>query len=87
MRPRLSDYVDMAATEYLLETGRTELDAHWAAEFFQDNGVQDNHPHEGLVAFFALVQKELTLRADRAAKLARLQEGKGRHGSGNQKRR
>ncbi len=74
MKPRLSDYVDMAATEYLQETGRTELDAHWVAEFFQDNGVPDNYPHEGLVAFHALVQKELTLRADRAEKLERLRQ-------------
>jgi hypothetical protein len=83
MKPRLSDYVDMAATEYLQETGSTELDAHWAAEFYQDNGVPDNYPHEGLVAFHALVQKELTLRATRAEKLDRMrQEGAGRGAKG-----
>ncbi len=72
MKPKLTDYVEMAATEYLQETGKTELDAHWAAEFFQDNGVLDNYPQENLIAFYALVQKELTLRAEREEKLARL---------------
>ena len=36
---KLSDYVEIAAMEYLLETGNDELDARWIAEFFQDSGV------------------------------------------------
>ncbi len=86
MRPKLSDYVDMAATEYLQETGRSELDAHWAAEFFQDNGVPDNYPQEDLVAFYALVQKELTLRAERAEKQARMRLERVRHGTKRSRR-
>jgi hypothetical protein len=69
--PRLSDYVEMAADDYVQETGRDELDAHWIAEFFQDCGVQDAYPRQDLVAFAALVQKALTLRSERAAKRAR----------------
>ncbi|HEX5337508.1 MAG TPA: hypothetical protein VFW53_03640 [Gallionella sp.] len=65
---KLSDYVDMAATEYFQETGKTELDALWSAEFFQDCGVQDEYPRQDFVAFHALVQKELTKRAERANK-------------------
>ena len=68
---RLGDYVARAASDYLQETGRDELDAHWIAEFFQDCGVQDDYPRQDLVAFAALVQKELTLRSERAAKRAR----------------
>ena len=68
---KLSDYVEIAAMEYLLETGRDELDAHWIAEFFQDSGVQDEYPQQDLVAFADLVQKELTKRSERAGKLAR----------------
>ena len=70
---KLSDYVDMAATEYLLETGKTELDSLWIAEFFQDCGVQDEYPRQDLVAFYALVQKELTKRSERAEKQTRMQ--------------
>ncbi len=73
---KLSDYVEMAATEYLEETGRTDLDSLWIAEFFQDNGVQDDYPLQDLVAFYALVQKAITLKADRAEKLARLEVDK-----------
>ena len=86
MRPKLSDYVDMAATEYLQETGKTELDALWSAEFFQDNGVQDNYPREDLVAFYALVQKELTVRAERAEKQAHMRLEKIRHGTKRSRR-
>lgn len=68
--PKLSDYVQAAATEYLQDTGSTELDALWAAEFFQDSGVLDEYPHQDLVGFYNMVQKELTKRAERAGKLA-----------------
>jgi hypothetical protein len=70
---KLSDYVEIAAMEYLLETGRDELDAHWIAEFFQDSGVQDDYPRQDLVAFAAMVQKELTKKSERAEKQARSQ--------------
>lgn len=69
---KLSDYVEQAATEYLQETGKGELDSFWVAEFFQDCGVQDDYPRQDLVNFYALVQKTLTLKIERAAKLARL---------------
>lgn len=69
---KLSDYVQAAATEYLQETGSTELDAHWAAEFFQNSGVMDEYPRQNLVGFYNMVQKELTLRAERAGKEARM---------------
>jgi hypothetical protein len=70
---KLTDYVEMAATEYLQETGKYELDSLWTAEFFQDCGVQDDYPKQDLVAFYALVQKTLTIKIERAKKLARLQ--------------
>lgn len=70
---KLSEYVEMAATEYLQETGKPELDAHWIAEFFQDNGVQDDYPRQDLIAFCALVQKALTIKLERIRKQARLQ--------------
>jgi hypothetical protein len=70
---KLSDYVEIAAMEYLLETGKDELDAHWIAEFFQDSGVQDDYPQQDLVAFSAMVQKELTKKSERAGKHARFQ--------------
>ena len=70
---KLTDYVEIAATEYLQETGKDELDSLWIAEFFQDYGVQDDYPRQDLVAFYALVQKALTLKTDRFEKLARLQ--------------
>ncbi len=69
---KLSEYVETAAAEYWQETGRAELDARWAAEFYQDCGVQDDHPHENLVDFYNLVQKALTLNLERAEKRARL---------------
>ena len=72
MTPKLTEYVEMAATEYLQETGKTELDARWIAEFFQDSGVQDAYPRQDLVAFYAMVQKELTKRSDRAGKQAHM---------------
>ncbi len=70
---KLSDYVEMAATEYSQETGKGELDARWIAEFFQDAGVLDDYPQQDLIGFNALVQKALTLLIDRAEKLARLE--------------
>ncbi|KIO48321.1 hypothetical protein [Nitrosospira sp. NpAV] len=70
--PKLTDYVKMAADEYLEETGNTELNARWIAEFFQDYGVQDAYPRQDLVAFAEMVQKELTRNEERAAKKMRL---------------
>ena len=69
--PRLSDYVEIAANEYLQEVGRDDLDARWIAAFFAECGVLDEHPRQDLVAFAALVQKELTLRSERAGKRTR----------------
>ncbi|MEO7560938.1 MAG: hypothetical protein ABIT23_11840 [Nitrosospira sp.] len=70
--PKLTDYVKMAAEEYLQATGNTELNAHWIAEFFQDCGVQDAYPRQDLVAFAEMVQKELTKNEERATKKMRL---------------
>ncbi|HWR77347.1 MAG TPA: hypothetical protein VN283_09085 [Thiobacillus sp.] len=69
---KLSDYVEIAAMEYLLETGKDELDAHWIAEFFQDS-VQDDYPRQDLIAFSDMVQKELTKQSERAGKQTRFQ--------------
>jgi hypothetical protein len=66
--PKLTDYVKMAAEEYLEETGNADLNAHWIAEFFQDCGVQEAYPRQDLVAFAEMVQKELTKNDERAAK-------------------
>ena len=71
--PKLSEYVEIAATEYLQETGETELDARWLAEFFQDGGVQDEFPNQDPVAFHSMVQKTLSKKAERAGKQARAQ--------------
>ena len=71
--PKLSEYVEMAANEYLQETGKDELDAHWIAEFFQDGGVQDDYPRQDLIAFSAMVQKALTQKSERAGKQTRFQ--------------
>jgi hypothetical protein len=73
---KLTEYVEMAAEEYLQETGKAELDSLWLAEFFQDGGVMDDHPGQDLVGFYALVQKALTVRIEKADKLARLQQEK-----------
>jgi hypothetical protein len=70
---KLSEYVEIAANEYLLETGKDELDAHWIAEFFQDSGVLEDYPRQDLIAFSAMVQKELTKRSERAGKQMRFQ--------------
>jgi hypothetical protein len=71
---KMTEYVEMAATEYLQETGNEILDARWLAEFFQDGGVMDDHPGQDLIGFYALVQKMLTLKIGQAEKLARLQQ-------------
>jgi hypothetical protein len=73
---KLTEYVEMAATEYLQETGKDVLDSVWIAEFFQDCGVQDDYPGQDLVDFYALVQKALTIKIERAEKLAHLQRKK-----------
>ena len=78
--PKLTDYVKTAAEEYLQETGNTELNAHWIAEFFQDCGVQDTYPRQDLVAFAEMVQKELTKNEERAVKKTRLLLDKAIHG-------
>ena len=77
---KLSAYVEIAAAEYFRETGEDELDAVWVAELFQDAGVQDDYPHQSLIAFHHLVQKALTKKVESAAKLARFQLDKIAHG-------
>lgn len=68
---KLSEYVEIAATEYLHETGSLELEPRWIAEFFQDQGVMDDYPLLDLVAFSGLVQKALIVKSERASKQAR----------------
>lgn len=70
--PKLSDYVQAAATEYLQDRGNIELDTIWAAEFFQDSGLLEEHPRQNMVEFYNMVQKELNRRADHAGKQARM---------------
>ncbi|MDO9600403.1 MAG: hypothetical protein Q7J47_21995 [Azoarcus sp.] len=70
--PKLSDYIETAAADFLRETGRVELDARWIAEFFQDSGVAEAYPRQDLVAFSVLVEKALAKHAERAGKQARL---------------
>ncbi len=70
---KLSEYVEMAATEYLHETGQDELDARWIAAFFQDGGVQDEYPRQDLVAFSDLVQKALIKKSERAGQQTRFE--------------
>lgn len=65
---KLSEYVERAADEYLHDRGDVELDPRWTAEFFDQSGLLDEYPAQDLVAFHDLVQKALTLRAERAAK-------------------
>lgn len=69
--PKLSEYVATAAADYLQETGKTELDARWVAEFFQDSGLLDEYPRQNLITFFALVQKALLVQAERSSAEAR----------------
>ena len=73
---KLSDYGESAALEYWQETGKREVEPLLIAEYYQDAGVMDDHPHLDVVAFLALVQKALTLNLERAAKLERLQREK-----------
>lgn len=70
---KLTEYAEMAATEYLQETGKIELDPLWIARFFQDSGVLDDYPRQNLVAFSAMVQKELILKSERAGKQTHFQ--------------
>ena len=83
---KLTDYVEIAATEYWQETGKEELDSIWVAEFFQDCGVLDDYPAQGLINFYALVQKALTIKIDRAEKFARLQLDKSRRAAKRQRK-
>ena len=83
---KLTDYVEMAATEYLQETGKDELDSLWIAEFFQDCGVQNDYPKQDLVDFYALVQKALTIKIESAKKVARLQLDKSSRSSKRQRK-
>ncbi|QDF98134.1 hypothetical protein CJ010_17100 [Azoarcus sp. DD4] len=69
--PKLSDFVELAAAEYLRDTGRVDLDARWITAYFADCGVLEAYPRQDPVAFSALVQKALDARADRAGKVAR----------------
>ena len=78
---KLTDYIEMAATEYLHEIGNSKLDVLWIAEFFQDGGVQDDFPEQYLVDFYALVQKALTIKFEREVKIARLQQEKAKRSS------
>ena len=71
--PKLTEYAEMAAIEYLQETGSSELDVLWIAEFFQDSGVQDEYPRQDLVVFSSMVQKLLHMKAERADKQAHAQ--------------
>ncbi len=81
---KLTDYVEIAAAEYLQETGKDELDSLWIAEFFQDCGVLDDYPTQDLVGFFALVQKALTLEVERTEKRARMQQDQSRRSTKRQ---
>jgi hypothetical protein len=71
--PKLSEYVRMAADEYVREHGDYELSARWVAEFFQECGVQDEYPRQDLVAFAEMVQKELVKKNEQAASKARIE--------------
>lgn len=71
--PKLSEYVRMAADEYVREHGNIEPSARWVADFFHECGVQDEYPRQDLVAFAAMVQKELIKREEQAVKKTRLQ--------------
>jgi hypothetical protein len=68
--PKLSEYVRMAADEYVRERGDYDLNARWVAGFFHECGVQDEYPRQDLVAFAEMVQKELIKKNEQAAKKA-----------------
>lgn len=74
--PKLSEYVEMAAADYLQEVGKTDLEPLWIAEYFQYSGVMDDYPQQDLVAFHALVQKALVKKAERADQETRRQLAK-----------
>jgi hypothetical protein len=59
-----------ACSEFFADTGSVELNPRWVAEYFQDAGVIDDFPNQDLIVFYDLVQKELTLKAEFARKLA-----------------
>lgn len=44
--PKLSDYVKMAADEYIREHANSEPSARWIADFFCECGVQDEYPRQ-----------------------------------------
>ncbi|HEX5539393.1 MAG TPA: hypothetical protein VFX01_06360 [Methylophilaceae bacterium] len=69
---KLSEYVEIASSEYLNETGKTVLDSRWVAEFFQDSGVLDEYPRQDVVAFAELVQKSLTRQYEAARRKRQL---------------
>jgi hypothetical protein len=71
---KLSAHIETAAAEYRQETGKVELAPLWSAEYFQDCGVMDDYPGLSLIEFHALVQKALTLDAEREEKRARLEQ-------------
>lgn len=71
--PKLSQYVETAAMQYLQEVGKHALDPQWIAEFYQDSGVLEDYPRQDLVGFFNMVQKTLTTKSERADKQARSQ--------------
>ncbi|MBA3024479.1 MAG: hypothetical protein KKG03_02580 [Gammaproteobacteria bacterium] len=73
---KLSAHIETAAAEYRQETGKDELAPLWSAEYFQDCGVMDDYPGLSLIEFHALVQKALTLNAEREEKRARLEQDK-----------
>ena len=73
---KLTQYAELAAAEYVEETGSFDLDARWVAEFFQDSGAQDDYPRQDVVSFFDMVQKVLTKNAERAGKQAHMQSDK-----------
>jgi len=70
---KLTEYAEMAAAEYVEETGSFDLDARWLAESFQDSGAQDDFPRQDVVAFFDMAQKILTKNAERSGKQAHMQ--------------
>lgn len=84
--PKLSEYIEQAATEYWQETGKSELDAYWTAQFFQESGLVDECPRQNLITFFALVQKTLLARAERAAEEARRRLANAGHASKQRRR-
>ncbi|MHB1117301.1 hypothetical protein [Sideroxydans sp.] len=73
---KLSAHIETAAAEYRQETGKDELAPLWSAEYFQDCGVMDDYPGLSLIELHALVQKALTLNAEREEKRARLEQDK-----------